>query len=126
MTNSRARLKIIAIGFNTHGTGLTRVMQSIMRRLAERHEIHYLGIGYSGEIIRDRGLTIYPTNPKGGDVFAAFQAKADDDRGDQSRDCVHPAPILLDVFPHYLKDSGTLSGPAQNRRLHPARRQDRQ
>lgn len=49
-------------------------MNSILRRLADRHEIHYLGIGYSGEVIRDRGLTIYPTNPKGGDVFAAFQA----------------------------------------------------
>jgi glycosyltransferase involved in cell wall biosynthesis len=72
---SRSRLKLIAIGFNTHGTGLTRVMHSIMRRLADRHEIHYLGIGYAGETIRDRGLTIHPTNPKGGDVFAAFQAK---------------------------------------------------
>ena len=50
-------------------------MHTIMRRLADRHEIHYLGIGYSGETVRDRGLTIYPTNPKGGDVFAAFQAK---------------------------------------------------
>lgn len=49
-------------------------MNSILRRLADRHEIHYLGIGYSGDVIRDRGLTIYPTNPKGGDVFAAFQA----------------------------------------------------
>ena len=74
MTDPR-RLKLIAIGFNTDGTGLTRVMQNIMRRLADRHEIHYLAIGYSGEIIHDRGLTIYPTNPKGGDVFAAFQAK---------------------------------------------------
>jgi D-inositol-3-phosphate glycosyltransferase len=54
---------------------LTRVMSSVMRRLADRHEIHFLGIGYSGEIVRDRGLTIYPTNAKGGDVFAAFQAK---------------------------------------------------
>src|SRR5689334_10276423 len=67
-------MRIIAIGFNMHGTGLTRVMHSIMRRLADRHEIHYLGIGYSGETIRDRGLTIYPTNPRGGDIFAAFQA----------------------------------------------------
>jgi D-inositol-3-phosphate glycosyltransferase len=75
MNRSRSRLKLIAIGFNTYGTGLTRVMHSIMRRLADRHEIHYLGIGYSGETIRDRGLTIHPTNPKGGDVFAAFQAK---------------------------------------------------
>lgn len=68
-------MKIIAIGYNTSGTGLTRVMHSVMRRLADRHEIHFLGIGYSGEIVRDRGLTIYPTNPHGGDVFAAFQAQ---------------------------------------------------
>ena len=40
MNHSRRRLKIIAIGFNTHGTGLTRVMHAIMRRLADRHEIH--------------------------------------------------------------------------------------
>jgi hypothetical protein len=26
-----------------------RVMHNIGRRLADRHEIHYLGIGYSGE-----------------------------------------------------------------------------
>lgn len=69
-------MKILAIGYNTAGTGLTRVMHSVLRRLADRHTIHLLGIGYSGEIVRDRGLTIHPTNPRGGDVFAAFQAKA--------------------------------------------------
>jgi D-inositol-3-phosphate glycosyltransferase len=71
----RPRLKLIAIGFNTYGTGLTRVMHAIMRRLADRHEIHYLGVGYTGVTISDRGLTIHPTNPRGGDFFAAFQAK---------------------------------------------------
>jgi D-inositol-3-phosphate glycosyltransferase len=75
VSRSRPRLKLIAIGFNTYGTGLTRVMHGIMRRLADRHEIHYLGIGYTGETVRDRGLTIHPTNPRGGDIFAAFQAK---------------------------------------------------
>ena len=102
MTNSR-RLKIIAIGFNIPGTGLTRVMHDIMRRLADRHEIHYLGIGYSGEIIVDRGLTIYPTNPKGGDVFAAFQAQRM--IGEINPDLVF---ILHDIwlFEHYLKILG--------------------
>ena len=122
MTNSR-RLKIIAIGFNMYGTGLTRVMHDIMRRLADRHEIHYLGIGYSGETILDRGLTIYPTNPKGGDVFAAFQAK-------RMIEEIDPALVFIlhDIwcFPALSEYSGTLSGPAQNRRLHPARRQDHQ
>jgi len=65
-------VKLIAIGFNTAGTGLTRVMHAIMRRLADRHEIHYVVISYSVEPVRDRGLTIYPTNPSGGDVLAAF------------------------------------------------------
>ena len=36
-SRSRRRLKLIAIGFNTYGTGLTRVMHGIMRRLADRH-----------------------------------------------------------------------------------------
>lgn len=96
-------LNIVAIGYNTAGTGLTRVMQSLTRRLAGRHEIHYLGIGYSGEIVRDRGLTIYPTNPKGGDIFAAFQAK---------RLIEEISPDLLFVlhdvwlFEHYLKILG--------------------
>ena len=76
MSDLHDGVKLIAIGYNTPGTGLTRVMHAIMRRLADRHEIHYLGIGYSGETVRDRGLTIHPTNPKGGDVFAAFQAKS--------------------------------------------------
>ena len=97
-------LKIIAIGFNTPGTGLTRVMHSIMRRLKDRHEIHYLGIGYSGETIRDRGLTLHPTNMKGGgDVFAAFQAK-------QLIEEIEPdlVFILHDIwyFAHYLRTLG--------------------
>src|SRR5882757_4617063 len=108
MNNSRARLKIIAIGFNTYGTGLTRVMHSIMRRLADRHEIHYLGIGYSGETIRDRGLTLHPTNMKGGgDVFAAYQAKSLIEEIDP--DLVF---ILHDIwyFAHYLRTLGPCRG----------------
>jgi len=103
MSHSRSRVKIIAIGFNMYGTGLTRVMHSIMRRLADRHEIHYLGIGYCGETIRDRGLTIYPTNPKGGDVFAAFQAK-------KLIEEINPALVFIlhDIwcFDHYLRILG--------------------
>ena len=101
-------MRLIAIGFNVAGTGLTRVMSSVMRRLADRHEIHFLGIGYSGEIVRDRGLTIYPTNPKGGDVFAAFQAK-------RLIDEIQPALILvmhdLWMFDYYLR----LFGPYRDR-----------
>ena len=102
-SRSSARVKIIAIGFNTHGTGLTRGMHSIMGRLADRYEIHYLGIGYAGEIIRDRGLTVYPTNMNGGDVFAAYQAA-------RLIEEINPALVFIlhDIwcFEHYLRVLG--------------------
>lgn len=108
MSHSAPGVKLIAIGYNIFGTGLTRVMHSIMRRLADRHEIHYLGLGYSGEIVRDRGLTIYPTNPRGGDVFAAFQAQ-------RLIEEIHPALIFIlhDIwmFDYYLR----LLGPYRDR-----------
>src|SRR5947209_2297801 len=99
----RSRLKLIAIGFNTQGTGLTRVMHSILRGIADAHTIHYLGIGYSGETIRDRGLTIYPTNLHGGDVHAAFQAKRLIEEIDPEL-----VFILHDIwyFGHYLRTLG--------------------
>jgi D-inositol-3-phosphate glycosyltransferase len=101
-------VRLVAIGFNVAGTGLTRVLSSVMRGLADRHEIHFLGIGYSGEVVRDRGLTVYPTNPKGGDVFAAFQAK-------RLIEEIRPALILVmhDIwmFDYYLR----LLGPYRDR-----------
>ena len=96
-------MKLIAIGYNMFGIGLTRVMHAIVQRLADLHEIHYLGIGYSGETVRDRGLTIHPTNPKGGDVFAAFQAKGLIEE-------IHPDLIFIlhDIwmFEYYLRILG--------------------
>jgi D-inositol-3-phosphate glycosyltransferase len=101
-------VRLVAIGFNVAGTGLTRVLESVLRGLADRHEIHFLGIGYSGEIVRDRGLTVYPTNPKGGDVFAAFQAK-------RLIEELRPGLILvmhdLWMFDYYLR----LLGPYRDR-----------
>src|SRR5262249_4442345 len=103
MSHSCSRVKIITIGFNAYGTGLTRVMHSIVRRLADRYEIHYLGIGYSGETVRDRGPTIHPTNPKGGDGFAGFQAK-------RLIEEIDPALVFIlhDIwcFDHYLRILG--------------------
>jgi hypothetical protein len=123
VSRSRPRLKLIAIGFNTYGTGLTRVMHGIMRRLADRHEIHYLGIGYTGETVRDRGLTIHPTNPRGGDIFAAFQAKTLIEE-------IDPALVFIlhDIWPLRVLPAHprALSRSAEDRLLHPARRQDRQ
>ena len=79
-------------------------MSSVMRRLADRHEIHFL---------TDNGrpqaaLTIYPTNPKGGDAFAAFQAK-------RLIEEIRPALVLVmhDIwmFDYYL----SLFGPYRDR-----------
>ena len=99
--------KLIAVGFYTPGSGLTRVMDSIVRKLAGEYEIHYLGIAYSGEPIRDRGLTIHPTNPKGGDVFAAFQAR-------RLIEEINPKLVLIlqDIwmFEYYLR----ILGPCRN------------
>jgi glycosyltransferase involved in cell wall biosynthesis len=107
LSGAAPRVRLIAIGHNIAGTGLTRVMHSLLRRLAERHEVHYLGIGYAGEIVRDRSLTIYPTNPRGGDVFAAFQAK-------KLIEDIHPAVVFIlnDIwyFQYYLR----LLGPCRN------------
>lgn len=107
LNESRPRVRLIVIGYNIAGTGLTRVMHSLVGRLADRYEIHFLGIGYSGPVVRDRGLTIYPTNPKGGDVWAAFQAK-------RLIEEIHPAVVLilhdLWLFDYYLR----LLGPYRN------------
>ena len=65
---------LIAIGYNTYGTGLTRVMHELLRPLATRYDVHFLGIGYKGPYLDD-GIKWYPTNENGGDVFAQFQAE---------------------------------------------------
>ena len=71
-----SRRRIVAICFNIDGTGLTRVMRTVLGRLAGDFDVDYLGIGYSGPLIDDRGVRMHPTNPHGGDVFGAFQALA--------------------------------------------------
>jgi len=51
-------------------------MQSIVYILRQWYDIHYVGIGYKGPIIHEQGLTIYPCNLHGGDVYGAYQARA--------------------------------------------------
>lgn len=68
------RLPMIAIGYNTPGTGLTRVMHELLRPLSEHFDIHFLGIGCSAPY-KDDGIKWYPTNEHGGDVFGQFQAE---------------------------------------------------
>jgi glycosyltransferase involved in cell wall biosynthesis len=70
------RPSILAIGFYVDGIGLTRVMREVLRPLAADFDIDYLGIAYRGEVLRVDGVTVHPTNPRGGDVFGAHQARA--------------------------------------------------
>lgn len=43
-----SRPMLLAVGFQIESTGLTRVMNGILERLASRYEIHHVGIGYRG------------------------------------------------------------------------------
>ncbi len=69
------RPKLLAIGFYAPGTGLSRVMEEILSTAKDNYDIDWLGIGYQGPAL-NQGYRIHPTNPNGGDIFAAFQAKA--------------------------------------------------
>lgn len=82
MTHSRPMLdrplqdrpRVMTLGFNIYGTGLTRVMRTVMGLLSDRFEIDFLGIGCSEPMSVMDGIRMHPTNMKGGgDVFGAFQ-----------------------------------------------------
>ncbi len=70
------RPRLLGICFNAHGTGLTRVMHEILVPLVDDFHVDYLAIAYKGEPFVHRGMHIHPTNPRGGDVYAGFQARA--------------------------------------------------
>jgi len=50
-------------------------MQSLVEALRRRYAVHYVGIGYKGPEIRKPGLTIYPCNLHGGDVYGSGLAQ---------------------------------------------------
>jgi D-inositol-3-phosphate glycosyltransferase len=80
------RLPLVAIGAYLPQTGFTRVLLSVLSRLAATcdYDIHYVGLGYKGPPFepfeqRDTGggrVVIYPCNLQGGDVFGAWQGAA--------------------------------------------------
>jgi len=72
---SMQRPGLVAITHHRPATGLTRVMQSVLSGLRQWFSIHYVGIGYKGPVIEERGLTLYPCNRHGGDVYGAYQAR---------------------------------------------------
>ena len=90
--------KLLVIGFYAPGTGLSRVMEEILSALKDDYDIDWLGIGYQGPVL-DQGYLIHPTNPNGGDIFAAFQAKQV-----LEQDHFQELLILADIwqFRHYV------------------------
>ena len=52
--------KILVVAFYLPGSGFSRVMHHILEGIKEDYEIHYFGIGYTGKVVREGNLTIYP------------------------------------------------------------------
>jgi D-inositol-3-phosphate glycosyltransferase len=47
------------------------VVREIARGLAAEYEVHYLGLGYKGDVQVQDGFVLHPCNVRGGDVFGA-------------------------------------------------------
>jgi D-inositol-3-phosphate glycosyltransferase len=67
---------LVAIGVFRPGTGFTRVLQSILTHLPGAYDVHFVGIGYQGPRFGLGGVTVYPCNLHGGDVYGAIQGAA--------------------------------------------------
>ncbi|HEV7780326.1 MAG TPA: glycosyltransferase [Chitinophagaceae bacterium] len=65
---------LVAIGLHVPGTGFTRVLLSLFEYLSSSFEIHWLGIGYKGEILEHPHYTLHPCNLHGGDIYGAYGA----------------------------------------------------
>jgi D-inositol-3-phosphate glycosyltransferase len=66
---------LVAIGAWLPQSGFTRVLASVLSRLASRYDIHYIGMTYLGQPINEGGFTLHPCNLRGGDVFGAYQGQ---------------------------------------------------
>lgn len=64
------RPRLLAVGVVVRGTGLGRVLDSLTRHLAERWDIHVVGVGFHGAETACESYRLYPA-PLGGDVFGA-------------------------------------------------------
>jgi glycosyltransferase involved in cell wall biosynthesis len=71
--SDRAR-PLLAVGFWLPGSGFARVLRHIAVGVADGFDVHVIGIGYHGPVARLGPATLHPSNPHGGDVFAAFGA----------------------------------------------------
>jgi len=66
-----AKPKLLVLTHYYPGTGFTRVMENLLPFLFGIFDIHFLGIGYRGAIIKMPHWTLYPINPEG-DVYGSY------------------------------------------------------
>jgi D-inositol-3-phosphate glycosyltransferase len=67
---------VLAVGLFVPGTGFTRVFESLFATLSEKYTLHWLGIGYKGEIVQTNNYILHPCNVNGGDLYGAYGAAA--------------------------------------------------
>ncbi len=65
--------RLLAVGLWHPGSGMTRVLGSLLAPLAGRWRIDLVGIGHHGDVVERDGLRVHPA-PLGGDVFGANAA----------------------------------------------------
>jgi D-inositol-3-phosphate glycosyltransferase len=74
VSDGARRRALVAVSSWLPGSGFARVVENIAAGVASRFDVHLIGIGYHGPVTPLRGATLHPSNPRGGDVFAAFGA----------------------------------------------------
>jgi D-inositol-3-phosphate glycosyltransferase len=57
--------KILLVGVYIPNMGFTRVMEHISNSIVDLFEIHFLGLGYTGQKKKTPSYTLYPCNPNG-------------------------------------------------------------
>lgn len=72
--NSSGKPTVLAVGLFVPGTGFTRVFETLFTYLSSYFSIHWMGIGYKGDILTYPHYTLYPVNKNGGDIYGAYGA----------------------------------------------------
>jgi D-inositol-3-phosphate glycosyltransferase len=65
---------LLVVGLYSYGTGFTNVLENLCAQWCNRYTIHWLGIGYSGELLYKNNYTLHPNNVNGGDMYGAYTA----------------------------------------------------
>jgi D-inositol-3-phosphate glycosyltransferase len=104
-----ARRRLVAVGWQVLGTGLTRVFRGLLAELSGDWTIDVAGIGTEGPVRREGGISIHPTVPGGRDTFGLAAAR-------ELIETIHPDVILchhdLWILARYARQLGPVRGDA--------------